>query len=101
MLTVVDHSGSQFKKLRLIEERIGVELILALEAARQASVVTLVHCEDSALLAAAARRLEAEGRHSGEGSSMAASTCSRPIMHHGLAHRSWIPHFQSIGSAQE
>ena len=33
-----------------------------LEAARDAGVVTLVHCEDGALLAAAVRRLEAEGR---------------------------------------
>ena len=33
-----------------------------LEAARDAGVVTLVHCEDGALLAAAVRRLTAEGR---------------------------------------
>ncbi len=38
------------------------DLIRQLEAARDAGVVTMVHCEDSALLAAAARRLEAEGR---------------------------------------
>jgi dihydropyrimidinase len=35
-----------------------------LEAARDAGVVTLVHCEDGALLAAAVRRLTAEGRTS-------------------------------------
>jgi dihydropyrimidinase len=35
-----------------------------LEAARAAGVVTLVHCEDGALLAAAVRRLTAEGRTS-------------------------------------
>ncbi|HSF14970.1 MAG TPA: amidohydrolase family protein [Vicinamibacteria bacterium] len=35
-----------------------------LEAAREAGVVTLMHCEDGAILAAAARRLEAEGRTS-------------------------------------
>jgi dihydropyrimidinase len=40
------------------------ELILSLEAAREAGVVTLIHCEDGALLAAAARRLQAEGRTS-------------------------------------
>jgi len=38
------------------------ELILTLEAAREAGVVTLMHCEDGAMLAAAARRLEAQGR---------------------------------------
>lgn len=38
------------------------ELIQLLEAARDAGVVTLVHCEDGALLAAAVRRLEREGR---------------------------------------
>jgi dihydropyrimidinase len=35
-----------------------------LEAARDAGVVTLVHCEDGALLAAAVRRLTSEGRTS-------------------------------------
>ena len=35
-----------------------------LEAARDAGVVTLMHCEDGALLAAAVRRLEAAGRTS-------------------------------------
>ncbi len=40
------------------------ELIRMLEAARDAGVVTLMHCEDGALLAAAVRRLEAEGRTS-------------------------------------
>src|SRR5262249_51327248 len=37
-------------------------LIEQLEAARAAGVVTLFHCEDGALLAAALRRLTAEGR---------------------------------------
>lgn len=38
------------------------ELIRLLEAARDAGVVTLIHCEDGALLAAAVRNLEAQGR---------------------------------------
>jgi dihydropyrimidinase len=38
------------------------EFIRLLEAARDAGVVTLIHCEDGALLSAAARRLEAAGR---------------------------------------
>lgn len=36
------------------------EFIRTLEAARDAGVVTLIHCEDAALLAAAVRRLEAD-----------------------------------------
>jgi dihydropyrimidinase len=40
------------------------EFIRTLEAARDAGVVTLIHCEDGALLAAAVRRLEAAGRTS-------------------------------------
>jgi dihydropyrimidinase len=38
------------------------ELIRLLEAAREAGVVTLIHCEDGALLAAAVRKLEGQGR---------------------------------------
>lgn len=40
------------------------DLITHLEHARDAGVVTLMHCEDGALLAAAVRRLEKEGRTS-------------------------------------
>jgi dihydropyrimidinase len=40
------------------------DLIAHLEHARDAGVVTLMHCEDGALLAAAVRRLEKEGRTS-------------------------------------
>ena len=51
-----------------------------LEAARDAGVVTLVHCEDGALLAAAVRRLTTEGRtsleHYGE---------SRPVVAEAIA----------------
>lgn len=46
-----------------------------LEAARDAGAVTLVHCEDGALLAAAARRLTAEGR-----TSLANYGESRPVI---------------------
>ena len=38
------------------------DLITHLEHAREAGVVTMMHCEDGALLAAAVRRLEREGR---------------------------------------
>lgn len=40
------------------------EFIRTLEAARDVGVVTLIHCEDGELLAAAVRRLEAAGRTS-------------------------------------
>jgi dihydropyrimidinase len=43
--------------------RIG-DFIRLLEVARDAGMVTLVHCEDGALLAAAVRRLQAEGKTS-------------------------------------
>ena len=46
-----------------------------LEAARDAGVVTLVHCEDGALLAAAVRRLEAQGR-----TALAHYADSRPVV---------------------
>ncbi len=46
-----------------------------LEAARDAGVVTLVHCEDGALLAAAVRRLTAQGR-----TSLADYSESRPVV---------------------
>lgn len=50
-------------------------LIQLLEAARDAGVVTLVHCEDGALLAAAVRRLEREGR-----TTLASYAESRPLV---------------------
>jgi len=40
------------------------EVVAVLEAAREAGVLVMVHCEDGALLAAAVRRLQAEGRTS-------------------------------------
>ena len=49
--------------------------IQLLEAARAVGVVTLVHCEDGALLAAAVRRLTAEGR-----TSLANYGESRPVL---------------------
>ena len=40
------------------------EVIQVLEAARDAGVVTMIHCEDGAVLRAVAQRLEAEGKTS-------------------------------------
>lgn len=51
------------------------QLIEQLEAARDAGVITLAHCEDGALLAAAVRRLEAEGR-----TSLRDYAASRPVI---------------------
>jgi dihydropyrimidinase len=42
----------------------AAELIRLLETARDSGVVTMIHCEDAALLGAAVRRLEADGRTS-------------------------------------
>lgn len=51
------------------------DLITQLEHARAAGVVTLMHCEDGALLAAAVRRLESEGR-----TSLRDYAASRPVV---------------------
>ena len=51
------------------------DLITQLEHARAAGVVTLMHCEDGALLAAAVRRLESEGR-----TSLGDYAASRPVV---------------------
>ena len=51
------------------------EVIQILEAARDAGVRTVVHCEDGAILAAALRRLQASGR-----TSLAHFAESRPIL---------------------
>lgn len=51
------------------------EVIQVLEAARDAGVRTLLHCEDGAILAAALRRLQASGR-----TSLAHFAESRPIL---------------------
>jgi len=50
-------------------------VIQLLEAARDAGVVTMIHCEDAALLGQAIRRLEAEGR-----TSMLHYAESRPVV---------------------
>ena len=57
--------GQPSIKVFMVAPDFGTHLgafIQLLEAARDAGVVTLVHCEDGALLAAAVRRLTAEGR---------------------------------------
>ena len=53
----------------------SAEFIRLLEAARDAGIVTLIHCEDGALLAAAARVLETDGR-----TSLSNYGASRPIV---------------------
>ena len=66
MKTIADAGQPSFK-IFLTRADFGARLpllIQQLEAARDAGVVTLMHCEDGALLAAAVRRLEAEGRTS-------------------------------------
>jgi len=66
-MTAIADAGQPSFKIFMTRADFGARLPLVLqqlEAARDAGVVTLMHCEDGALLAAAVRRLEAEGRTS-------------------------------------
>ena len=66
-MTAIADAGQPSFKIFLTRADFGAHVPLViqqLEAAREAGVVTLMHCEDGALLAAAVRRLEAEGRTS-------------------------------------
>jgi dihydropyrimidinase len=66
-MRAIADAGQPSFKVFLTRSDFGARLPLViqqLEAARDAGVVTLMHCEDGALLAAAVRRLEAEGRTS-------------------------------------
>jgi dihydropyrimidinase len=59
--------GQPSIKFYMVRTDFGAQLdtvIRVLEAAREAGVLTMVHCEDGALLAAAVRRLTAAGRTS-------------------------------------
>ena len=69
------------------------DLIRQLEAARDAGVVTMVHCEDGVLLAAAARRLEAEGR-----TSLRDYAASRPVIAEVAATQQVAALCESIGA---
>ena len=66
-LKAVAAAGHPSFKIFLTRQDAGArmsDLIAHLEHARDAGVVTMMHCEDGALLAAAVRRLEREGRTS-------------------------------------
>jgi dihydropyrimidinase len=66
-LPVLVERGHRSIKVFMVAPDFGARLgdfIRLLEAAREAKIVTLVHCEDGALLAAAVRRLEAAGKTS-------------------------------------
>ena len=66
MKTIAEFGQPSFK-IFLTRQDAGAriaDLITHLEHARDAGVVTMMHCEDGALLAAAVRRLEREGRTS-------------------------------------
>ena len=66
-MTAIAAFGQPSFKIFLTRQDAGArmaDLITHLEHAREAGVVTLMHCEDGALLAAAVRRLEKEGRTS-------------------------------------
>ena len=66
-MQAIADAGQPSFKIFMTRADFGARLPLViqqLEAARDAGVVTLMHCEDGALLAAAVRRLAAEGRTS-------------------------------------
>jgi dihydropyrimidinase len=78
MIPALAERGQPSLKLYMVRPDFGAQLhevIRLLEAARDAGVVTLIHCEDGALLAAAVRRLEAEGR-----TSLRDYAASRPVI---------------------
>jgi dihydropyrimidinase len=77
-MSTIANLGQPSFKIFMTRPDVGArlpDLIRQLEAARDAGVVTMVHCEDGALLAAAARRLEAEGR-----TSLRDYAASRPVI---------------------
>jgi dihydropyrimidinase len=77
MAALVDR-GQPSVKVYLTRSDFGARLhdfVEQLEAARDAGVVTLAHCEDGVLLAAAVRRLTAAGR-----TSLADYAASRPLI---------------------
>ena len=77
-MTVLAAIGQPSFKVFLTRQDAGArvaDLITQLEHARAAGVVTLMHCEDGALLAAAVRRLESEGR-----TSLGDYAASRPVV---------------------
>ena len=66
-LKAIAAAGQPSFKIFLTRTDVGArmaDLIVHLERARAAGVVTMMHCEDGALLAAAVRRLASEGRTS-------------------------------------
>jgi dihydropyrimidinase len=77
-LPVLVARGQPSIKVFMVAADFGAHIpafIELLEAAREAGVVTLVHCEDGALLAAAVRRLTAAGQ-----TSLANYAQSRPVI---------------------
>ncbi|MEW5915554.1 MAG: amidohydrolase family protein [Gemmatimonadota bacterium] len=75
--TLAEHGQPSFK-IYMTRADFGAhmaEMIRLLESARDAGVVTLIHCEDGAMLAAAARGLESEGR-----TSLSNYGASRPVI---------------------
>ena len=77
-MTALADLGQPSFKVFLTRQDAGArmaDLIVQLEHARAAGVVTLMHCEDGALLAAAVRRLERDGR-----TSLRDYAASRPVV---------------------
>jgi len=78
MLPMLVQRGQPSFKVYMTRADFGAhsaEFIRLLESARDAGIITLIHCEDGALLSAAARRLESAGR-----TTLSAYGESRPVI---------------------
>ncbi len=95
MTTLADRGQPSFK-IYMVQPDFGAQLgqlIRVLEAARDAGVVAMIHCEDAALLGAAVRRLEAEGR-----TSLRDYSASRPVIAEVAATQQAAGLAESIGA---
>ena len=78
MLPDLAMRGQPSHKVFMTRQDFGAQrgaLIGVLESAREAGVITLMHCEDAAILGSASRRLQARGR-----TSLAHFAESRPVL---------------------
>ncbi len=83
MMSAIAERGQPSIKIFMLWRGFGAHLgglIELLGAARDAGVVTLIHCEDEAILGAAARRLVAQGR-----TSLSHFAQSRPVISEVIA----------------
>lgn len=95
-IPILAERGQPSFKLYMVQPDFSARLpglIRALEVARETGVVALVHCEDAALLGAAARRLAAQGR-----SGLAWYPESRPVVSEEAATQQAMALCESTGA---